>query len=187
MGDGLRLRHVDLYGVRLFARDRDAAYTQAVGWLARTATHLLIVLLASGQAVAVVCEAVCLAPRDAVHSAGSAPTDHHHQQAPAAHQHAAAQHTDSAHAEGQAVTGTPAAGDSHVASWVGQDCCPHLATPRVSLSASRLDTDTLRAPQAALVQATAIVSIAPSRLLAPTRGSRPGELSPARTPLVLRI
>lgn len=187
MGDVLRLRHVDRYGVRLFARGRDGAYTRTVGWLLRTVAHFLIVLLASGPAVAVVCEAVCAAPRDAVQPPRSASTHHHQQPAPAAHQAAATQHTDSAHAENQAITETPAARDSHASRWVSQHCCPQLVSPRVSLLASRLDHDIVRTPQAAVVQATAILAIAPSRLLAPTRGSRPGELSPARTSLVLRI
>lgn len=163
-------------------------YTRMVGWLTRTATLFLTVLLAAGPAVASVCEAVCVAPSGTIASAGSeAIAQPHPQHAPAAHQHRPARHADTAHAHHQAVETTAAARDLHSSRLLGQDCCRQLARPRASLAASRIDTDVLPGSHAALHRAAAILSVADRQPLGPTHGPPPGDLSPVRVPLVLRI
>lgn len=162
-------------------------YTRMVGWFTRTATLCLMVLLGGGPALAAVCEAVCVAPPAGVESAGSEVSPEAHQQhAPAAHHHGA-QTADASHDDHEAPEMTGAARSSHSSRLLGQDCCRQLAKPRVSLAASRLDADILPRSHAALLQAAAIVRIAHPGPLGPAHGSPPGELSPVRTPLVLRI
>lgn len=178
-------RHPRVHGVELVPR-----YTRMVGWLRRIATALLIVLLTVGPASRSVCEAVCVPPAattEATTTEGSHSRGHHHQaaaQTPADVQHAAAGHD-------HHQSGTDAAAssrDSQVGRLLGRDCCPELAPPRASLTASRLDSDLLLPGSRAAVPSSAAMLVMRDRHSAgPTHGPPPGGLVPPRTPLVLRI
>ena len=167
-----------------------ARYTQRVGRVGRIATGLLIVLLAGGSALASVCKAVCVPP-----AATSEPTavegshssrGHHHQAAadtPADVEQTASRHDH--HQSGDEAAASSR--DSQVGRFLGRDCCTELAPPRPSLTASRVDTDLLPESHAAVVSTAARLQARARQAAGPTHGPPPGGLSPARTPLVLRI
>jgi len=164
-------------------------YTQMVGCVVRIATVLLMLLLAGGPAWASVCEALCAPPAattqpiatEVAHSRG-----HHHQAA--AQPPAAVQQTAGAHDHHQSGARVAAASrDSQVNRMLGRDCCTEIARPRPSLTASRLDTDLLPGAKAAVVWSAAMPQMRDRQPAGPTHGPPPGGLSPARTPLVLRI
>jgi hypothetical protein len=164
-------------------------YTQTVGRAGRIATVVLIVLLASGPAVASVCEEMCMPPAATTPPSageGGHGGGHHHQdaaQTPADVQQTAARHD---HHESRAdAAASPS--DSQVNRMLGRDCCTELAPPRPSLTASRLDTDLLSGAQAAMVVSAAMLHIRDRQLVGPTHGPPPGDWSPVRTLLVLRI
>lgn len=163
-------------------------YTRRVGWFTRTAALFLMVLLAGGPAIAAVCEAVCAGPLPSAASAASDATSQGHEQhAPTAHQHRPAGDVDAAHAHHQGLEATAASSDSHSSTLRGQDCCRQLAKSRVSLAASRIDTDLLPGTHAALLRTAGILWVADRQLPEPTHGPPPGAPAPVRGPLVLRI
>jgi hypothetical protein len=162
-------------------------YTRIVPWLPRTATVVLVLLLGGGPTVAAVCQALCIAPAEQETAPSEVTEQHHHQPAPAAHQHHPARGVEAAHAHHQTGEAHAAASHSHLSSVLGQDCCRKLAKSRVSLAASRIDTDLLPGSHAALLRTAAILWVADRYLLGPTHGPPPGDLSPVRAPLVLRI
>lgn len=161
-------------------------YTRRVSLLARIASVPLIVLLAGGPAVAAVCEAMCVAPAEPPESSATRITHnpgHHHPVAvetsgvaEVAHSHH--QSTESAAASSRDSEGTRA---------LGRDCCDRPALARVSLTASRGDTDLLPGSLSALVSSAAMLAIHDRQPVGPTHGPPPGALSPARVPLILRI
>ena len=164
-------------------------YTQMVVCVGRIATILLIVLLGGGPALASVCEAICVPPAATTEPTafqGSQSPGHHHQaaaQTPAEAQQTAARHDH--HQSG----GAPAASsrDSQVDRFLGRDCCTELAPPRPSLTASRVDTDVLPGSHAAVGSSAVMLAMRNRQPPGPTHGPPPGGVSPARTPLVLRI
>ena len=164
-------------------------YTQMVIRVGRIATILLIVLLGGGPALASVCEAMCVPPAattEPTAGQGSQSRGHHHQaaaQTPAEAQQTAARHDH--HQSGDA----PAASSSgsQVDRFLGRDCCTELAPPRPSLTASRVDTDLLPGSHAAVASSAVLLAMRDRQPAGQTHGPPPGELSPARTPLVLRI
>jgi hypothetical protein len=158
-------------------------YTQMVGWLVRTATLVLSVLVGGGPAIAVVCETIC-APHAAVDGSGSeaaAHSEHHH---PVVHDDAGTDRVADDHVDHQQTEA--AAGDSH---WTvfGRDCCREFALPRYSLAASRVDANVLPASHAALPSFGASLTASDPQSDEPIHGPPAGDLSPPRVPLVLRI
>jgi hypothetical protein len=161
-------------------------YTQTVGHVGRIATVLLIVLLAGGPALASVCEAMCVPPdatTETTATEGSSPDRAHHHQ-PAA-QAGDTQQTAAGHNHHQSGDDAAASSrGSHVSRFLGRHCCTELAPPRHSLTASRVDTNL----GSDAVASSTVMRAMPVRQAAwPTHGPPPGGLSPARTPLVLRI
>jgi hypothetical protein len=157
-----------------------------VSLFARIASVPLIVLLAAGPAVAAVCEAMCLAPAEASESSAT-PITH-----TAGHHHPVAVETsgvaEAAHSHHHSTEGTAASSrDSEATRALGRDCCERPAPARVSLTASRGDTDLLPGSPAALVYSADVLAFRDRQPVAPTHGPPPGALSPARIPLVLRI
>jgi hypothetical protein len=113
---------------------------------------------------------------------------HHQPHAPAAHQHRTGPHASAEHASHQTIAATAASADSQLSRLLGQDCCRRIATPRVAVAASRIDRDLLPGSHAALhAAAAAIVRRGDRQSFGPTYDPPPGELSPVRVPLVLRI
>ena len=161
-----------------------ARYTEPVRRVRHLAASCLIVVLAGGSAAAAVCEAVCASPVALGESAGEPIHAHHHPAAArerTADQHQAAVHHQSSDRAAAAST------QAEAGRVLGRDCCDRLARPRASLTASRLDTEIVPTSQPGmLVSAPAFESLGPE-LAVPPHGPPPGQRSPARTPLVLRI
>ena len=166
-----------------------ARYTRIVGRLGRIASVLLIVLLGGGPALASVCKAVCVPPAATTEPTaveGSQSRGHHHQAA--AETPVDVEQTASRHDHHQSGDEAAASSrDSQVGRFLGRDCCTELAPPRHSLTASRVDTDLLPGSHAAVVSSAARLQARDRQPAGPTHGPPPGGLSPARTPLVLRI
>ena len=166
-----------------------ARYTPIVGSLGRIASVLLIVLLGGGPALASVCKAVCVPPAATTEPTaveGSHSRGHHHQAA--AETPADVEQTASRHDHHQSGDEAAASSrDSQVGRFLGRDCCTELAPPRHSLTASRVATDLLPGSHAAVVSSSARLQARDRQPAGPTHGPPPGGLSPARTPLVLRI
>ena len=164
-------------------------YTQRVDGVGRIATVVLIVLLAGGPALASVCEALCVPPAGTPQptaSEGAHSRGHHHQAAaptPADVQQTAAGHNHHQSGDDAAASSR----DSQVGRFLGRDCCTELAPPRPSLTASRVDTDLLPGSHAAVVSSAAMLAMRDRQPAGPTHGPPPGDWSPVRTSLVLRI
>jgi hypothetical protein len=158
-------------------------YTRMVGWMVRTATLVLTVLVGGGPAIAVVCETIC-APHAAVDNSGAqaaAHSEHHH---PVVHEDAGTDGADADHVDHQQTDA--AAGDSRWSAF-SRDCCREFAPPRYSLAASRVDANLLPASHAALLSFGASLTASDLQSDEPIHGPPVGNLSPARVPLVLRI
>src|SRR5688572_32006308 len=119
--------------------------------MGRTATVVLIVLLAGGPAWASVCDAVCVPPVVTIQPAaarGAHSGGHHHEAA--AQTPAGIQQTASLHDHHPSGAGAAASvGDSQVGRFLGRDCCTKVAPTPPSLTASRLATDLLPGSYAA--------------------------------------
>ena len=155
-------------------------YTRLVGWLVRTATLVLTVLVGGGPAIAVLCETIC-APHATVDDSGAqaaAHSEHHH---PVVHEDARA---DAGHMDHQQTDA--AASDSRWSAF-SRDCCREFAPPRYSLAASRVDANLLPASHAALLSFGASLTTSDLQSDEPIHWPPVGDLSPARVPLVLRI
>ena len=167
-------------------------YTQTVSRLGQIATVVLIVLLAGGPAWASVCEAVCVPPAAATQATapeGAHSRGHHHQtaaQTPDDVQQTTARHDHHDHHDAGAVAAASSR-DSQVGRLLGRDCCRQLAPPRLSLTASRVDTDLLPGSHAAIVSSAAMLAMSDRRPAGPAHGPPKGDWSPVRTSLVLRI
>jgi hypothetical protein len=155
----------------------------------RTATLFLILVLAGGPAVASACTGVCAPPSATAGSPASAAIHQHHQpHAPADHQHRTDPHAGAEHGNHQTIAATAASADSPLRRLLSQDCCRRIATPRVAVAASRIDRDLLPGSHAALhAAAAAMVRPGDRQSFGPAYGPPPGELSPVRVPLALRI
>src|SRR5918993_3298266 len=157
-------------------------YTRTVGWLVRSATLILTVLVGGGPAIAVVCETIC-APHAAVDDSGSeaAHSVHHH---PVVHEEAGTDRGGADHVDHQETEA--AAGDSR---WnvFSRDCCREFAPPRYSLAASRVDANLLPASHAALLSFGASLTASDQQSDEPIHGPPMGDRPTARVPLVLRI
>jgi hypothetical protein len=158
-------------------------YTRTMGWLVRTATLILAVLVGGGPAVAVVCQTIC-APHAAVDDSefeSAAHSEHHH---PVVHEDAGTDRVDADHVDHQQTE--PAASDSR-SSVFSRDCCREFAAPRYSLAASRVDANLLPASHAALLSFGPSLTASDQQSDEPIHGPPMGDLPTARVPLVLRI
>jgi hypothetical protein len=158
-------------------------YTRIVGWLVRTATFVLTVLVGGGPAIAMVCETIC-APHAAVddsESEAAAHSEHHH---PMVHDDAGTDRVRADHVEHQQTDA--AAGDSRW-SVFSPYCCREFAAPRYSLAASRVDGNLVPASHAALLSFGPSLTASDRQSDEPIHGPPMGDLPTARVPLVLRI
>ncbi len=165
-----------------------AGYTRMVSWVGRTATLFLVILLAGGPAAATACETDCAEPPATAESTqmpGVHNSGHHH--------HAAETRTAAAEAVAmhrhQPLDRDAAAisHDSDRTRLRGHDCCEQLAAARPSLMALRGDTGLQPGSQAAVLSSGATVTNRAAQGVGPSHRPPPGEMSPVRTPLVLRI
>ena len=158
-------------------------YTRMVGWLVRTATLILTVLVGSGPALAAVCHTIC-APHAGVDHSGSetaAHSEHHH---PLAHEDAGTDRASAGHVDHRQLQ--VKGGHSR---WIvfSRDCCREFTLPRYSLAASRVDVNVLPASHTALLSAESSFTVSGRQSTEPIHGPPMVELSPAHAPLVLRI
>lgn len=162
-------------------------YTHWVSRFRQLAALWLVVLLAGGPGIAIVCEAVCVA-RSAPSESSPGGTTHsaeqHHSATPPARsrdQHGTVPH------HHQSGVGAAASSSDSRAGLLGRDCCQQLAGPRPSLTASRGDTDLLPKSHVAILVFGPMFPARDRESAGPTHGPPPGGWSAVRTSLVLRI
>lgn len=176
-----------------------ARYTLNVGkWHLRAVTLLVTAMIAGGQTVIILCNALCVAHSHTTTSAISdsdvAQNAHHHH---ASDSQAAASSPDrdynaastDHHAHKQAaVSPTESRPDLHTLLNVASaNCCTTLSSEPAATATARADKSVLIASYVtAFIDAIALDS-SHRQLGAATHAPPPGELSSARTPLPLRI
>ena len=125
-------------------------YTRMVGWLVRTTTLVLTVLVGGGPAIAVVCETIVHRMQRSI---TQEPRRRLTRTPPSGGSRGGpADGVDADHVDHQQTEA--AAGDSRW-SVFSRDCCREFAPPRYSLAASRVDANLLPASRrAALIRAS---------------------------------
>ena len=154
-------------------------YTRMVGWLVRTTTLVLTVLVGGGPAIAVVCETIVHRMQRSITQEGGGSLEHHH---PVVHEDAGTDRVDADHVDHQQTDA--AAGDSRWSAF-SRDCCrsSHHLGIRWRLRESTRICSRHLTPRCSFGQASRQVT----RNRTSRYGPPVGDLSPARVPLVLRI
>ena len=175
-----------------------ARYTQIVGkWQVRAVSTLVVAVLGGEPAVAIACHALCSdRPHATVPTEASERPSHHHDaaaqepQQSASHAGLGAENLAASHDHGQSAATMGATLHEPQKLWSGtaeRYCCTSLGRPRARVTAARAHSSLLPTPQGAVLQAGVLLDCFDRRPGGPTHGPPPGELSPSRTPLVLRI
>ncbi len=174
-----------------------ARYTQTVGkWHVQAVTFLTVAMIAGGPTVSMICDALCAAhglARTAV------PTANHTVQS-AGHDHASSAHGGDSHPREEAAADARA--DHHAAAdsttetlpdshtlliRSSGDGCSNLGTDWASVVAARPDNGVRGPTQVAVLVYVPPFNLTDRQLRTWTHAPPPGELSQARTPVILRV
>ena len=174
-----------------------ARYTQTVGkWYVQAVTFLTVAMIAGGPTVSMICDALCAdhglattAETTANHTAHNA--SHHHVSSPdGASSHMGEAAAGDAHADhhAAAVSTNETLPDPHtLLIRPSGDCCSNLGTDWASVVAARPDNGVRSTTQVAVLLHVPPFNLTDRQPRTWTHAPPPGELSQARTPLVLRV